>query len=76
MQIAHKSNPKVATHQERENHQAAKPKPSGNKPLSLFQIATHKYRRTKKRESLFLSLSHTHTLSSLSLIFRSNTMLI
>ena len=58
---SHKSNPKVAMHQERANHQTAKPKPSGNKLLSLFQIATRKYQRTKQRESLFL----THTFSSL-----------
>ena len=47
---SHKSNSKVATHQERTNHQTAKPKPSGNKPLSLFQIATHKYQRTKQEK--------------------------
>ena len=56
---SHKSNPKVAMHQERENQQTAKPKPSGNKPLSPFQIATHKYQRTKQKRA---SLSHTHTL--------------
>ena len=60
---SHKSNPKVATHQERANHQTAEPKPSGNNPLSLFQIATHKYQITKRRESLFLI----HTLISFSL---------
>ena len=47
----------------RVNHQTAEPKPSRNKPLSLFQIATHKYQITKQRESLYFS----HTLSSLSL---------
>ena len=52
---SHKSNPKVATHQERANLQTVEPKPSGNKPLSLFQIATHKYQITKPRESLFFS---------------------
>ena len=55
---SHKANPKVATHQERANHQTAEPKPSGNKPLSLFQIATHKYQITKRRENLFLTHSH------------------
>ena len=69
---SHKANPKVATHQERANHQTAEPKPSGNKPFSLFQIATHKYQRTKPRESLFFSL----TLKSFFLIFCSSTMLI
>ena len=52
---SHKSNPKVATQKERANHQTVKPKPRGNKPLSLFQIATHKYQITKPRESLFFS---------------------
>ena len=69
---SHKSNPKVATHQERANHQTAKSKPSSNKPLSLFQIATHKYQITKPRENLFFS----HPFISFSLIFRSSTMLI
>ena len=72
---SHKSYPKVATHQERANHQTAKSKPSGNKLLSLFQIATHKYQITKWRESDFL----THTLFSLSLslsiIFRSTVLI-
>ena len=54
---SHKAIPKVATYQERANHQTAEP--SNNKPLSLFQIATHKYQITKPRESLF---SSTHTL--------------
>ena len=63
MRIAHKPKresqaiPKVATYQERANHQTTEP--SNNKPLSLFQIATHKYQITKPRESLF---SSTHTL--------------
>ena len=43
-----------------------------HKPLSLFQIASHKYQITKRRGRLFL----THTLLSFSLIFRSSTMLI
>ena len=55
---SHKTNPKFAMHQEKANHQTIEPKPSGNKPLSLFQIATHKYQITKQRESLFLT--HTH----------------
>ena len=56
MRIAHKPKresqaiPKVATYQERANHQTTEP--SNNKPLSLFQIATHKYQITKPRESL------------------------
>ena len=48
-------NPKVATHKERANHQIAEPKPSSNKPLSLFQIATHKYQRTKQKKASFSS---------------------
>ena len=44
---SHKANSKVAMHQERANQQTIEPKPSGNKPLSLFQIATHKYQITK-----------------------------
>ena len=59
---SHKLNPKVATNQERTNHQTAEPKLSGNKPLSLFQITTHKYQIIKRRESLFFS----HTLSNFS----------
>ena len=47
---SHKLNPKVAIHQERANSQTAEPKPSGNKPLSLFQIATHKYQKNQKQE--------------------------
>ena len=69
---SHKSNPKVAIHQERVNHQTVEPKPSSNKPLSLFQIATQKNQITKTRESIFL----THTLFSFSLIFCTSTMLI
>ena len=52
----HKSNPKVATHQEIANHQTTEPKPSGNKPLSLFQIATHtNIKEPKTRESTWNS---------------------
>ena len=58
----HKSNPKVATRQEIANHQTTKPKPSGNKSLSLFQIATHKYQRTKQEK---ISFSHTWKLNLL-----------
>ena len=54
---SHKSNPKVATHKERANNQTAEPKPSSNKPLSLFQIAIHKYHRTKQQKASF---SNTH----------------
>ena len=57
---SHKSNPKFATQKERANHQTVKPKPSENKPLSLFQIATHKYQRTKQEKAFF-----PHTFSSL-----------
>ena len=53
---SHKAHPKVAMHQESANHQTAKP--SSNKPLSLFQITTHKYQRTKQKRASF---SHTHT---------------
>ena len=56
---SHKSNLKVSMHQERTNHQTTEPKPSSNKPLSLFQIATHKYQITKKRASF----SHIHSLN-------------
>ena len=59
---SHKSNPKVATHQEIANHQTTKPKPSGNKSLSLFQIATHKYQRTKQEK---ISFSHAYKLNLL-----------
>ena len=58
----HKSNPKVATHQEKGNQQTTKPKPSGNKSLSLFQIATHKYQGTKQEK---ISFSHTYKLNLL-----------
>ena len=68
---SHKSNPKVATHQKRANHQTVEPKPSSNKPLSLFQVATHKYQITKQERVFF-----THTLISFSLFFRSSTMLL
>ena len=44
---SHKTNPKVAMHQERTNHQTAEPKPSGNKPLLVFQIVTHIYQIIK-----------------------------
>ena len=53
-----------------------KTKPSGNKPLSLFQIAIHIYQITKQRESLFLTHTHTLSLFSFSLIFHSSTLLI
>ena len=35
-------------------------KPSGNKPLLLFQIAIHKYQRTKQNRASF---SHIHSLN-------------
>ena len=60
---SHKSNPKVATHQERANLQTAEPKSSGNIPLSLFQIATHKYQITNPRDQASLSLSLSLSLS-------------
>ena len=46
---SYKSNPKVATHQERANHQTAKPRSSGNKIFLTIPIATHKYKTTKPR---------------------------
>ena len=41
------------------NHQTTKPKPSGNKLFSLFQIATHKYQITKQERDSFSHTTHT-----------------
>ena len=72
---SYKTNSKVAIHQERANHQTAKPKLSGNKTSLTIPNCNPQISNNQTKREPF-SHTHTHTLFSFSLIFRSNTVYI